>query len=78
MKRNGPARHYRLLEPEHRLGARQLAKEGEDQLMAHRHRQEESERFVQTPPRARSAAEREAIVPLAHTGPAPLGMPPQR
>ena len=38
--------------------------------MAHRRLQEEYERCVQTHPRARSAAEREAIVPLAHNVPA--------
>jgi DNA invertase Pin-like site-specific DNA recombinase len=64
------ARHYRLIEPEHRLVARQLAKEWEDKLMAHRRLQEEYERFVQTQPRSLSAAEREAIVHLAHNVPA--------
>jgi hypothetical protein len=64
------ARHYRLIEPEHRLVARQLAKEWEDKLMAHRLLQEEYERFVQTQPRSLSAAEREAIVHLAHNVPA--------
>src|SRR5262249_8891512 len=38
--------------------------------MAHRRLQEEYERLVQTQPRALSAAEREAIVPLAHNVPA--------
>src|SRR5215470_7941314 len=64
------ARHYRLIEPEHRLVARQLAKEWEDKLMAHRRLQEEYERLVQTQPRSLSAAEREAIVHLAHNVPA--------
>ena len=50
--------------------ARQLAKEWEDQLMAHRRLQEEYERLVQTQPRSLSAAEREAIVHLAHNVPA--------
>jgi Recombinase zinc beta ribbon domain len=64
------ARHYRFIEPAHRFVARQLAKEWEDQLMAHRLLQEEYERFVQTQPRSLSAAEREAIVHLAHNVPA--------
>ncbi len=64
------ARHYRLIEPEHRLVARQLAKEWEDKLIAHRHLQEEYERFVQAQPQSLSAAEREAIVQLAHHVPA--------
>jgi hypothetical protein len=64
------ARHYRLIEPEHRLVARQLAKEWEEKLTAHRHLQEEYERFVQAQPRSLSAAERAAIVPLAHNVPA--------
>jgi hypothetical protein len=55
------ARHYRLIEPEHRLVARQLAMEWEDKLMAHRHLQEEYERFVQAQPQPLSAAERETI-----------------
>src|SRR5262249_62416109 len=58
------------LEPEHRLVARQLAKEWEDKLMAHRRLHEEYERLVQTQPRSLSAAGREAIVHLAHNVPA--------
>jgi hypothetical protein len=64
------ARHYRLIEPEHRLVARQLAKAWEDKLLAHRHLQEEYARLVQAQPRSVSATEREAIVPLAHNVPA--------
>jgi DNA invertase Pin-like site-specific DNA recombinase len=64
------ARHYRLIEPEHRLVARQLAKEWEAKLLAHRHLQEEYARLVQAQPRSLSAAEREAIVQLAHNVPA--------
>lgn len=64
------ARHYRLIEPEHRLVARQLAQEWEDKLMAHRHLQEEYERFGQAQPQSLSAAERAAIVQLAHNVPA--------
>jgi DNA invertase Pin-like site-specific DNA recombinase len=64
------ARHYRLIEPEHRLVARQLAKEWEGKLTAQRHLQEEYERFVQAQPQLLSAAEREAIAQLAHNIPA--------
>jgi DNA invertase Pin-like site-specific DNA recombinase len=64
------ARHYRLIEPEHRLVARQLAKEWEDKLMTHCHLQEEYERFVQAQPQSLSAAERAAIAQLAHNVPA--------
>jgi hypothetical protein len=64
------ARHYRLVEPEHRLVARQLAQEWEAKLTAHRHLQEEYERFVQAQPQPLSAAERTAIAQLAHNIPA--------
>ena len=64
------ARHYRLLEPEHRWVARQLAKDWEDKLMTQRQLQEEYERFVQAQPRPLARAEREAIEPLAHNIPA--------
>jgi DNA invertase Pin-like site-specific DNA recombinase len=64
------ARHYRLIEPEHRLAARQLAQEWEEKLTAHRHLQEEYARVAQAQPRSLSAAEREAIVQLAHNVPA--------
>jgi hypothetical protein len=64
------ARHYRLIEPEHRLVARQLAKEWEDKLMTHRHLQEEYARVVQAQPQSLSAAERAAIAQLAHNVPA--------
>ncbi len=64
------ARHYRLSEPEHRLVARQLAKEWEAKLTAQRHLQEAYERFVQVQPQPLSAAERAAIAQLAHNIPA--------
>jgi DNA invertase Pin-like site-specific DNA recombinase len=64
------ARHYRLVEPEPRLVARQLAQEWEDKLTAQRHLQEEYARFAQAQPPSLSAAERAAIVPLAHNVPA--------
>jgi hypothetical protein len=55
------ARHDRLIEPEHRLGARQLAKDWEDALLAHRHLQAAYARFGQAQPPRLSRAEREAI-----------------
>jgi len=64
------ARHYRAIDPEHRLVARQLAKDWEEKLTAHRQLQEEYERFVQAQPQALSGAEREAIAQLAHNIPA--------
>jgi hypothetical protein len=64
------ARHDRLIEPAHRLVARQLVQEWEEKRTAHRHRQEEYARVVQAQPRSLSAAEREAIVQLAHNVPA--------
>jgi hypothetical protein len=64
------ARHDRLVAPEHRLVARQLAKDREGQLTAQRHLHEEYERVVQVQPRPLSRTEREAIEPLAHSMPA--------
>jgi DNA invertase Pin-like site-specific DNA recombinase len=64
------ARHYHVIEPEHRLVAQQLAQEWEEKLPAHRHLQEEYARVVQAQPRSLSAAEREAIVQRAHHVPA--------
>jgi hypothetical protein len=64
------ARHYRLVEPEHRLGARRLAQEWEATLTAQRHLQEAYARVVQALPPSLSAAERKAIVRLAHHVPA--------
>jgi DNA invertase Pin-like site-specific DNA recombinase len=64
------ARHYRLVEPEHRLVARQLAKDWDDKLSAQRQLQEDYERFVHVQPRLLSRAEREAIARLAHNIPA--------
>jgi hypothetical protein len=64
------ARHDRWVEPEHRLVARQLAREWEAKLTAQRHLQEEYERFVQAQPQSLSAAERSAIAQLAHNIPA--------
>src|SRR5262249_56977077 len=64
------ARHYRLIEPEHRLVARQLAKDWEDKLAAQRQLQEEYERFVHTQSRVLSQVERDAIAQLAQNIPA--------
>jgi DNA invertase Pin-like site-specific DNA recombinase len=64
------ARHYRFIEPEHRLVARQLAKDWEDALLAHRHLQEDYARFVQAQPQLLPHAEREAIAQLAQNIPA--------
>lgn len=64
------ARHYRLVEPEHRLVARQLAKDWEDKLMAQRQRQEEYERLLHTQSPRLSPTEREAIEQLAQNIPA--------
>ena len=64
------ARHYRLIEPEHRLVARQLAKDWEDALLTHRQLQEDYARFVQAQPPLLSRAEREAIEQLAQNIPA--------
>ena len=64
------ARHYRLVEPEHRLVARQLAKDWDDKLAAQRQVQEEYERFLHSQARVLSAAERVAIAQLAQNIPA--------
>lgn len=64
------ARHYRLVEPEHRLVARQLAQDWEDTLTAQRQLQEEYQRFVHAQPQGLSQAERDAITQLAQNIPA--------
>jgi DNA invertase Pin-like site-specific DNA recombinase len=58
-------RHYRLLEPENRLVARQLAREWEEKLEALRKLEEDYRRFLTEQPRCLSAAERENIRQLA-------------
>jgi len=63
-------RHYRLIEPENRLAARQLAREWEEKLEAHRKLQEDYRRFVREQPRSLSEAERENIRRLAQDIPA--------
>jgi hypothetical protein len=69
-ERERAARHYRLVEPEHRLVARQLAKDWEDKLTAQRQLQEDDQRFLHTQAQALSRAEREAIEQLAQNIPA--------
>ena len=64
------ARHYRWLEPEHRLVARQLAKDWDDTLAAQRQLQEDSARFVHTQSRVLSPVERATIEQLAQHIPA--------
>jgi hypothetical protein len=64
------ARHDRLVEPEHRLVARQRAKDWEDQLTAQRQRPEDDQRLLHTPSQALSHAQREAITQLAQHMPA--------
>jgi DNA invertase Pin-like site-specific DNA recombinase len=63
-------RHYRLIEPENRLAARQLAREWEEKLEAQRKLQEDYRRFVREQPRPLSEAERESIRRLAKDIPA--------
>lgn len=63
------ARHYRLVEPEHRMVARQLAKEWEEKLTEQRQLQEDYQRFLQTQPQVFTRVEREAIEALAHNIP---------
>ncbi len=58
-------RHYRLLEPENRLVARQLAREWERKLAAQQELEEEYQRFVAEKPRLLSENERESIRRLA-------------
>jgi len=63
-------RHYRLVEPENRLVARQLAKEWEEKLTAHQQLQEDYQRFSHEQPRTLSTAEQQAIRQLAQNIPA--------
>jgi hypothetical protein len=64
------ARHYRLLEPENRLVARQLALEWEEKLTAQQQLQADYQRFLTKQPKLLSAQEREAIARLAQDLPA--------
>jgi DNA invertase Pin-like site-specific DNA recombinase len=63
-------RQYRLVEPEHRLVARQLEREWEAKLAARRKLEEDCARFVRSQPRVLTAAERAAIRRLATDIPA--------
>jgi DNA invertase Pin-like site-specific DNA recombinase len=62
-------RHYRLIEPENRLVARQLAKEWEEKLSTQQQLQEDYDRFLHQQPRPLSAAEQGAIRQLAENIP---------
>jgi len=64
------ARPSRLVEPEQRLVARQLAKDWEDKLTVQRPLQEAYQRFVHTQSHVLSQAEREVITQLAQHIPA--------
>jgi hypothetical protein len=59
-------RHYRLLEPENRLVARQLAQEWESKLAEHQHLQEDYERFCLEQSKTLDEHQRQAIYQLAH------------
>jgi hypothetical protein len=63
-------RHYRLVEPENRLVARQLERDWEEKLAAHQRLEEEHHRFERSQPRLLSAEERESIRRLAEDIPA--------
>lgn len=63
------ARHYRMVEPENRLVARQLEREWEQKLLAERKLQEEYDRFGAKQPRVLSEKERQQIRQLAHSIP---------
>lgn len=63
-------RHYRLVEPENRLVARQLERDWEATLLAQQQLDEEYQRFLRQQPQALSAAEQTAIRRLAHDIPA--------
>ena len=63
-------RHYRLVEPENRLVARQLAQEWEAKLQARQQLQEEYERFCFAQPKQLSPDEKQAIRKLAEDLPA--------
>ncbi|HEX9869226.1 MAG TPA: hypothetical protein VGC99_11635 [Candidatus Tectomicrobia bacterium] len=64
------ARHDRVVEPEPRVVARQLAQAGDAKRTAQRHLQEEDERVVPAQPQPLSAAERSAMAQLAPNIPA--------
>ena len=76
------ARHYRLIEPENRLVAKQLAEEWEAKLAEKQRLEEDYRRFLQAQPRTPSALERERIDQLTHDLPllwqAPTTRPAER
>lgn len=63
-------RHYRLIEPENRLVARQLAQEWEAKLQTQQHLQEVYERFCHDQPKQLSSEEQRSIRQLAESLPA--------
>jgi DNA invertase Pin-like site-specific DNA recombinase len=63
-------RHYRLIEPENRLVARQLAREWEEKLEAHKKLEEDYGRFLAEQPRSLCVVERKNIRRLAQDIPA--------
>ena len=63
-------RHYRSVEPENRLVARQLAKDWEQKLSEEQRLKQEYQRFLLEKPRLLSASERESIRHLAADIPA--------
>jgi DNA invertase Pin-like site-specific DNA recombinase len=63
-------RHYRLVEPENRLVARQLALEWETKLNVHQELQEDYQRFIHQQPRLLSDIEQQMIRELAENIPA--------
>lgn len=63
-------RHYRAVEPENRLVARQLARDWEQKLAEEQRLKEEYQRFLLGRPRLLSASERESIRRLAADIPA--------
>ena len=64
------ARQYEAVEPDHRLGARELERRWEEALGHEQHLQEEYARFRRACPPALTSREREAILRLAHDIPA--------
>lgn len=63
-------RHYRLVEPENRLVARQLALEWETKLSVHQKLQEDYQRFTHQQPRLLTDVEQQMIRKLAENIPA--------
>ncbi|EKU97065.1 site-specific recombinase, DNA invertase Pin [Leptolyngbya sp. PCC 7375] len=63
-------RHYRFIEPENRLVARQLAQDWEAKLSAQKQLQEEYQRFCCQQPRQLSETEKHSIRQLANSLPA--------